>query len=317
MIELEQVSRFFGKFKAVDGISLSVPKGQTLGFLGPNGAGKTTTVRMIAGCLQQSAGRVRVCGIDTLENPKEAKRRIGYMPETQPSFSAMNVFEYLTFTAQAKGLRGNDCRNAVESVLPQADLSDLAYKNADVLSKGQKRRVSLAAALLGNPDVLLLDELTEGLDPNQKRRIYDLIASLKSDKAIIISTHILDEIDTLCDRAVIIDKGKIVLDDVPRAFAALSEKHRDVCVLIPEYHLEKAQIVFDALPQLSVRAVKSDKNGSKLFCLRPETEENAVADIVEALSGQHIKIEDIYVEKGRLEDVFYAFTTHAGGEKKP
>lgn len=308
MIELTCVSRYFGRFKALDDISLTVPKGQVLGLLGPNGAGKTTTMRLMAGFLAPSGGSVRICGYDTVTQAREVKKRIGYMPEGMPGFFNMNVYDYLEFIAQAKGLTGNALRNELETVFEQADLTDILYRPADTLSKGQKRRVALAAAITGNPDVILLDEPTEGLDPNQKQRVRRLIHRIKENKAIIVSTHILEEIEALCSRAVIIDKGKIVLDDVPREFAALSDKHKNIAVLIPEFHEKKARLVFEEMTQVSIAQETKEKDGAVLFSLTPNAGESTLPDVVDALNRQNIKISDLYVEKGKLEDVFFAFT---------
>lgn len=308
MIELTSVSRYFGRFKALDDISLTVPKGQVLGLLGPNGAGKTTTMRLMAGFLAPSGGSVHICGYDTVTQAREVKKRIGYMPEGMPGFFNMNVYDYLEFIAQAKGLTGNALRNELETVFEQADLTDILYRPADTLSKGQKRRVALAAAITGNPDVILLDEPTEGLDPNQKQRVRRLIHRIKENKAIIVSTHILEEIEALCSRAVIIDKGKIVLDDVPREFAALSDKHKNIAVLIPEFHEKKARLVFEEMTQVSIAQETKEKDGAVLFSLTPNAGESTLPDVVDALNRQNIKISDLYVEKGKLEDVFFAFT---------
>ena len=265
-------------------------------------------MRLMAGFLAPSGGSVRICGYDTVTQAREVKKRIGYMPEGMPGFFNMNVYDYLEFIAQAKGLTGNALRNELETVFEQADLTDILYRPADTLSKGQKRRVALAAAITGNPDVILLDEPTEGLDPNQKQRVRRLIHRIKENKAIIVSTHILEEIEALCSRAVIIDKGKIVLDDVPREFAALSDKHKNIAVLIPEFHEKKARLVFEEMTQVSIAQETKEKDGAVLFSLTPNAGESTLPDVVDALNRQNIKISDLYVEKGKLEDVFFAFT---------
>ena len=314
MIRLENVTRSFGRKKAVDGVSLHVPKGQVLGFLGPNGAGKTTTMRLISGCLIPDAGRIFVCGVDMAENPVEAKKNIGYMPEGAPLYGDTTVFELLSFVAEARGAFSREKIKAVHQAVERVGLSDALYRAVDTLSKGTRRRVALAQALIGDPPVLLLDEPTEGLDPNQKRVVHRLIHCLASEKAVMISTHILDEIDQLCSRAIIFDKGKIVLDDIPRALSSMSEKHEIVSVVVPDFHESKASMVFDAMPEVALKDVVKQKDGETQFLLRPTLAETPVADVVEALRLQNIKIIDISVEKGRLEDVFFAFTD-AGEEK--
>lgn len=309
MITLENVTRKFGSFVAVDNLSMTVPKGQVLGFLGPNGAGKTTTMRMISGFLTPSAGKITVCGYDVSENPVEVKRHIGYMPEVASSYNDMTVLSFLNFIAEARGLSGSAKEKAVEKVVSDISLANVLYQPIDTLSKGYKRRVGLAQALVHDPAVLILDEPTEGLDPNQKREIRTLIRTLQADKSIIISTHVLEEVEAMCSRAVIIDKGKIVLDDTPRALISLSETHQTLFVLIPSYQQERAQTVFDEMPQITVTDVKRETDESFLFTLTPKERESVTADVVEALRRQDIKILDLFIEKGRLEEVFYAFTS--------
>lgn len=309
MITLENVTRKFGSFVAVDNLSMTVPKGQVLGFLGPNGAGKTTTMRMISGFLTPSAGKITVCGYDVAENPVEVKRHIGYMPEVASSYNDMTVLSFLNFIAEARGLSGSAKEKAVEKVVADISLSNVLYQPIDTLSKGYKRRVGLAQALVHDPAVLILDEPTEGLDPNQKREIRMLIRDLQKDKSIIISTHVLEEVEAMCSRAVIIDKGKIVLDDTPRALISLSETHQTLFVLIPSYQRERAQTVFNEMPQITTTDVKRESDEAYLFTLIPKERESVTADIVEALRRQDIKILDLFIEKGRLEEVFYAFTS--------
>ena len=309
MITLENVTRKFGSFVAVDNLSMSIPKGQVLGFLGPNGAGKTTTMRMISGFLTPSEGKITVCGYDVEENPVEVKRHIGYMPEVASSYGDMTVLAFLNFIAEARGLFGSAKEKAVEKVVSGISLSNVLYQPIDTLSKGYKRRVGLAQALVHDPDVLILDEPTEGLDPNQKREIRMLIRQIQKDKAIIISTHVLEEVEAMCSRAVIIDKGKIVLDDTPRALLSLSETHQTLFVLIPQYQQERAKTVFNEMSQIILTDTKQESEDAVLFTLHPKERESVTADIVEALRRQDIKILDLFIEKGRLEEVFYAFTS--------
>ncbi len=309
MITLENVTRKFGSFTAVDNLSLHVPKGQVLGFLGPNGAGKTTTMRMISGFLTPTAGKITVCGCDVAQNPVEVKRHIGYMPEVASSYNDMTVLAFLNFIAEARGLSGSAKEKAVEKVVADISLSNVLYQPIETLSKGYKRRVGLAQALVHDPDVLILDEPTEGLDPNQKREIRTLIRRLRENKAIIISTHVLEEVEAMCSRAVIIDKGKIVLDDTPRALISLSETHQTLFVLIPAYQQERARTVFDEMTVLDIADVRQETGDAFMFTLKPKGRESVTADVVEALRRQDIKILDLFIEKGRLEEVFYAFTS--------
>lgn len=309
MITLENVTRKFGSFVAVDNLSMSVPKGQVLGFLGPNGAGKTTTMRMISGFLTPTSGKITVCGHDVAEEPVEVKRHIGYMPEVASSYGDMTVLSFLNFIAEARGMTGSAKENAVRRVIDEISLADVLYQDIDTLSKGFKRRVGLAQALVHNPAVLILDEPTEGLDPNQKREIRSLIHSLKENKAIIVSTHVLEEVEAMCSRAVIIDKGKIVLDDTPRALLSLSETHQILHVLVPMYQKDRAETVLKTMDSISLLDERAEGGELYQFTVQSKNRESIAADVVEALHRQDIKIADMYVEKGRLEEVFYAFTS--------
>ncbi|MBO4520475.1 MAG: ABC transporter ATP-binding protein [Alphaproteobacteria bacterium] len=309
MITLQNVTRKFGSFTAVDNLSITVSKGEVLGFLGPNGAGKTTTMRMISGFLMPSAGEITVCGYDTVKDPVEVKKHIGYMPEVASSYNDMTVLSFLSFIAQARGLFGSEEEKAVARVVDTISLNNVLYQPIETLSKGYKRRVGLAQALVHDPDVLILDEPTEGLDPNQKRDIRTLIRRLRENKAIIISTHVLEEVEAMCSRAVIIDKGKIVLDDTPRALLSLSDTHQTLFFLIPDYQKERAETIFNEMPQIVLTDVHQESEDAFLFTMQPRERESATADIVEALRRQDVKILDMFVEKGRLEEVFYAFTS--------
>ncbi|MBR1945528.1 MAG: ABC transporter ATP-binding protein [Alphaproteobacteria bacterium] len=309
MIILENVTRKFGSFTAVDNLSMTVSKGEVLGFLGPNGAGKTTTMRMISGFLMPSSGKITVCGYNVVDNPVEVKRHIGYMPEVASSYNDMTVLSFLNFIAQARGLFGSAKEKAVERVISNISLNNVLYQPIETLSKGYKRRVGLAQALVHNPDILILDEPTEGLDPNQKRDIRSLIRRLQQDKAIIISTHVLEEVEAMCSRAVIIDKGKIVLDDTPRALLSLSETHQTLFVLIPDYQKERAETIFNEMRQIVLTDIKQETKDAFLFTIHPKEKTSVTADIVEALRRQDVKILDMFVEKGKLEEVFYAFTS--------
>ncbi len=309
MITLENVTRKFGSFTAVDNLSLNVPKGQVLGFLGPNGAGKTTTMRMISGFLSPSAGKIAVCGFDVVENPVDVKRHIGYMPEVASSYNDMTVLSFLNFIAEARGLFESAKEKAVEKVVSDIALTNVLYQPIDTLSKGYKRRVGLAQALIHDPAVLILDEPTEGLDPNQKREIRTLIRRLRRDKAIIVSTHVLEEVEAICSRAVIIDKGKIVLDGTPQALISLSETHQTLRILIPSYQRERTETVLAQIDPVVVTDVAPENDEAFWFTMHPREKKSVTADVIEALRRQDIQILDMYIDKGRLEEVFYAFTS--------
>ncbi len=214
-IVAKQLEKRFGHIHAVQGIDLEVPAGQVLGFLGPNGAGKSTTMRMITGFLEPTAGSVTLDGIDLAADPIAAKRTFGYLPEGAPAYPDMTVEEFLGFIAQARGYRGREARERVERAIGRVNLKGVRKQAFETLSKGYKRRTGLAQALLHDPGILILDEPTDGLDPNQKHEVRELIKELGGERAIVLSTHILEEVEAVCTRAVVINKGRIVFDGTP------------------------------------------------------------------------------------------------------
>jgi len=226
VIRIENLSKSFAQKRAVDDISFEVGRGEVLGFLGPNGAGKSTTMRMITGFIPPSAGKVSVCGIDVLENPIEAKRRIGYLPEAAPTYTEMSVLSFLGFAAAMRGLRGEERRRAMRRVVELCHLESVLGQTIDTLSKGFRHRTCLAQALIHDPEVLILDEPTDGLDPNQKHEVRTLIRSMGENKAIIFSTHILEEVEAACTRAIIIDRGRIVASGTPDELKARASTGR-------------------------------------------------------------------------------------------
>jgi ABC-2 type transport system ATP-binding protein len=220
MIEVAKLSKHFGSKIAVDELSFTVEKGEVLGFLGPNGAGKSTTMRMVTGFLPPSSGDAKICGISITKNPAEAKTKIGYLPESAPLYNDMTVIGFLKFCASIRKLSGSAKRNAVDDAIETCFLNSVAHQSIDTLSKGYRHRTCLAQALLHDPEVLILDEPTDGLDPNQKYEVRQLIKRLGETKAILFSTHILEEVEASCTRAVIVDKGKIVADGTPAELIA-------------------------------------------------------------------------------------------------
>ena len=215
MIEVDKLTKHFGTKRAVDQISFTVAKGEVLGFLGPNGAGKSTTMRMVTGFITPSSGDAKVCGISIVDRPAEAKTRIGYLPESAPLYQDMSVTSFLRFCAEIRGLSGSAKKEAVERAIETCFLQSVARQSIDTLSKGYRHRTCLAQALLHDPEVLILDEPTDGLDPNQKHEVRQLIRRLGETKAILFSTHILEEVEAACTRAVIVDRGTIVADGTP------------------------------------------------------------------------------------------------------
>jgi ABC-2 type transport system ATP-binding protein len=226
MIEISHLTKRYGPLTAVDDISFTVAPGEVLGFLGPNGAGKSTTMKMITGFISPSAGSVRVCGHDVEAAPIAAKSCMGYLPEGAPNYPEMTVGAFLEFIANVRGLSGERRKARLDDVIARLALASVLPQVIETLSKGFKRRVGLAQALLHDPQVLILDEPTDGLDPNQKHEVRSLINAMSKDKIIVISTHILEEVDAVCSRAIIIANGKILADESPKALAARAPSGR-------------------------------------------------------------------------------------------
>lgn len=215
MIEVSNLTKSFGDKVAVNDLSFKVKKGEVLGFLGPNGAGKSTTMRMVTGYFPPTSGSIQICGIPILKKPEEAKAKIGYLPESAPLYEDMTVSSFLNFCAEVRGINGQEKKEAVEKAIETCFLQNVAFQSIDTLSKGYRHRTCLAQSLLHDPEVLILDEPTDGLDPNQKHEVRNLIKRLGETKAILFSTHILEEVDAACSRAVIVDRGKIVANGTP------------------------------------------------------------------------------------------------------
>lgn len=215
MLNVQNLKKNFGSFQAVKGISFSVSKGEVLGFLGPNGAGKSTTMRMITGFLPPTSGTALICGHDITKEPVEAKKCIGYLPESAPSYRAMTVEDFLKFIAEIRGFHGSTAREKVEAVIEKAKLAPVAKQTIETLSKGYRQRTCFAQAIIHDPEVLIMDEPTDGLDPNQKFTVREMIKEMAADKAIVISTHILEEVDAVCTRAIVISDGEIKADGTP------------------------------------------------------------------------------------------------------
>ncbi|MBE6381498.1 MAG: ABC transporter ATP-binding protein [Lentisphaerae bacterium] len=226
MLEVKNLKKSFGDFEAVKGISFTVPKGEVLGFLGPNGAGKSTTMRMITGFLPPSAGTAVICGHDISSDPIGAKKCLGYLPEAAPSYRQMVVEEYLRFIAEIRGFRGADAKRRVDDVIARARLETVARKTIETLSKGYRQRTAMAQAIIHDPKVLIMDEPTDGLDPNQKHTVREMIKEMSAEKAIVISTHILEEVDAVCTRAIVISGGEIKADGTPAELKALDPSGR-------------------------------------------------------------------------------------------
>jgi ABC-2 type transport system ATP-binding protein len=239
LIEIDRLTKKFGDTTVVNDVSFNLKKGEVLGFLGPNGAGKSTTMRMLAGFLMPTSGTARICGADVVEQPVEAKRKLGFLPEGSPVYPEMTVSGFLRFTAEVRGFRGKDAAERVAEAMKLTELDAVRLQPIEILSKGFKRRVGLAQALLHDPPALVLDEPTDGLDPNQKHEVRQLIKRIAPEKAIIISTHILEEVSAVCTRAMIMARGHLIVDAKPSELEgegqSLDEFFRDLTLNIPAF----------------------------------------------------------------------------------
>jgi len=306
MIKTEHLSKRYESLIAVDDVSFEVGPGEVLGFLGPNGAGKTTTMRMLAGFITPSAGRASICGHDIDTDPLAAKASLGYLPEGAPSYGEMTVRSFLEFIADLRQLQGDRRRARLDHVIGRLQLASVLEQTVETLSKGFRRRVGLAQAIVHDPPVLILDEPTDGLDPNQKHEVRTLINEMARDKIIVISTHILEEVDAVCTRAIIIARGRIVADDTPIALAGRSRYHNAVSLQLESAdQLAAARTAVAALP--SVAAVEVSERDARLTALP-----RAGAPILPALSelaARHgLRLKELHLESGRLDEVFRTIT---------
>jgi ABC-2 type transport system ATP-binding protein len=311
MVQVEQLVKSFGTFVAVDGINLSVAKGEVLGFLGPNGAGKTTTMRMIAGFLTPTSGRASVCGHDVAVDPIAVKQAIGYMPEGSPSYDDMTVRAFLEFIAAVRGLEGEAATKAIDRAVERVILGDMMDRPIDVLSKGYKRRVGLAQAILHDPPVLILDEPTDGLDPNQKHHVRSLIKEMAADKAIIISTHILEEVAAVCTRAVIIGRGKLLADGTSDQLLARLPDYHAVAVVIPAVQGEAGIAALRNVAGVAYTQSHALENGLIRLRAIPKDNQPILSDVATALRNNGINVSQIFQDRGDLDDVFRLITTGA------
>ena len=309
MVEVRNLSKRFGPILAVDDVSFTVGRGEVLGFLGPNGAGKSTTMKMITGFLAPSAGTAVVCGADIESDPIAAKRRIGYLPEGAPSYPDMTPLHFLEFVARVRGFSGQEAREAIGNAIECTSLGSVLAQPIDTLSKGFKRRVGLAQALLHDPPVLILDEPTDGLDPNQKHDVRKLINLLAAEKAIIISTHLLEEVDAVCTRAVVIAAGRLVADGTPAELEQRSRHHNAVRIELAS-GMDQAEAALQALPGVeSVERVVDDEGTALVVFARGGR--SIVAEVADLARDRRWEVAGLRVERGRLEDVFRQVTLAA------
>jgi ABC-2 type transport system ATP-binding protein len=310
MITTNNLSKRYGDKLAVDDLSFTVGPGEVLGFLGANGAGKSTTMRMIAGFITPSAGRVSVCGHDIEKEPVAAKACMGYLPEGAPSYGEMTVAEFLDFVADVRGLTGPRRKQRREIAIDRLGLAPVIEQVVETLSKGFRRRVGLAQALIHDPQVLILDEPTDGLDPNQKHEVRRLINELSKDKLVIVSTHILEEVHEVCSRAIIIANGRIVADETPTELEARSKYHHAVSMRFAKSEqLSAAASAFAALPDIV--AVESEPRDLRLTAL-PRPGANALRAVSEVIAANNWDVPELHLESGRLDEVFRSLTQSAG-----
>ena len=310
MIEASHLCKSFGRCRAVDDISFRVEKGEILGFLGPNGAGKSTTMRMLTGFFPPSAGTASLGGHDIRLEPLEARRKLGYLPENAPVYPEMTVFDYLSFCAQIRGFTGAQRKLRVMETLEKCFLREAAHQTIQTLSKGFKQRVCFAQSILHDPEYLILDEPTDGLDPNQKHEVRLMIREMSATKAIIFSTHILDEVDSVCSRAIIIADGKVVADDTPDGLRRRSAFHGSVVLTVTGAAADGARKGIAELEGIaSVSVVESDGDRTTLRIF-PDDPAVSVADrVIASVSRDGVGIDAVFVEQGRLDDVFREITT--------
>jgi ABC-2 type transport system ATP-binding protein len=307
MIEVLHLGKRFGPFVAVDDVTFSVRRGEVLGFLGPNGAGKSTAMRMITGFISPTTGTAIVCGADVTRDPIAVKRKTGYLPEGAPAYSDMTPGTFLDFIAHIRGFSGADAERRIALSIERTSLGEVIDQPIETLSKGFKRRVGLAQALLHDPEVLILDEPTDGLDPNQKHEVRKLIHALAPEKAIIISTHILEEVDAVCTRALIIAHGKLLADGTPGELEARSRYHNAVRLVPAPGQEATVSAELRALSRIADVETIEDLEGHALMVF-PRDSQPIVTEITELARSKGWTLTGIHVERGRLDEVFRDIT---------
>ena len=311
LVQIENLVKHFGPIRAVDGVSFSVGRGEVLGFLGPNGAGKSTTMKIVTGFLPADSGRAAVGGEDIAASPLSVKRRIGYLPEGAPLYSDMTTRAFLEFVAGVRGIRGAERRRRVEETVARVELESVLEQPIETLSKGFKRRVGLAQSILHDPEVLILDEPTDGLDPNQKHEVRTLIREMAPRKAIVLSTHLLEEVDAVCSRAIIISAGRIVSDGTPEELHGRAEGHNAVTLALRRVEPESARAALATLE--GVQAVEEVAGGDPpaegvRLRVRPRAGRSIATEVSRVARERGWEVGELTVDRGRLDDVFRAIT---------
>jgi len=312
MLEIRHLVKHFGPLKAVDDISFAVPRGEVLGFLGPNGAGKSTTMKMITGFLAPTAGTAIVCGNDIATRPIAAKRCIGYLPEGAPAYPDMTPADFLDFIAHIRGFAGSEAKHRIARVVEMIRITEVLHQPIETLSKGFKRRVGVAQALLHDPAVLILDEPTDGLDPNQKYEMRKIITAMQPEKAIIISTHLLEEVEAVCSRAIIIAHGRILADGTPAELAERSRHHNAVRLGVVSGADARVRAELARLPGVAAVEAVSDSEGEALMIF-PDGPRPVVANVADLARAHGWEVTGLRVERGRLDDVFREITSQPPG----
>ena len=306
MIKTEHLTKHYDLLTAVEDVSFQVGPGEVLGFLGPNGAGKTTTMRMLAGFVTPTSGSANVCGHDVEREPLAVKAALGYLPEGAPSYGEMTVRRFLNFIADVRALSGARRAARLAHVIEHLQLAGVLDQTIDTLSKGFRRRVGLAQAIVHDPPVLILDEPTDGLDPNQKHEVRTLINEMAREKIIVISTHILEEVDAVCTRAIIIARGRIVADDTPEGLAARSRYHHAVSLQLQDpQQLSAARAAVTALA--AVADVEVSERDARLTAL-PRPGATLLPALTELAARTGLKLTELHLESGRLDEVFRTIT---------
>jgi ABC-2 type transport system ATP-binding protein len=314
MLEIQGLTKQFGQFTAVDEISFSVQSGEVLGFLGPNGSGKSTTMKMVTGFLPPTSGTAIVCGNDVTRDPIAVKKHIGYLPEGAPLYEDMTPAGMLSFVADIRGLAGADRRNGIDNAVDKLQLDEVFNQQIGTLSKGFKRRVGLAQAILHDPDVLILDEPTDGLDPNQKHHVRQLISEMSKDKAIVISTHVLEEVDAVCGRAIVIARGKMVADGTPAELEQRSSYFNAVSVCLHRDHIDGLRKALEGIGDIERIEITETRGDIEHAVVLPKDGATIIETVNARIKDRGIVIEQLYVERGRLEDVFRQITGDEQGQ---
>lgn len=305
MITVKNLIKNFGDFQAVKGVSFTVEPGEILGFLGPNGAGKSTTMKMITGFLSPSSGTAQIGDYDILKNPWEAKSLFGYLPESSPLYSEMTVREFLQFIATIRGIPKAQCALAIERVIDICNLDAVIDQTIDTLSKGYRQRVSLAQAVIHNPKCLILDEPTDGLDPNQKQEVRKLISSMSDQKSIILSTHILEEVEAMCTRVIIIDEGRIIADNTPEGLKKHHPHHGIIELETVETLAAQTRSNLETIPHVK----KVEEKGGNLYWITPAENHDLRNEIWSFAKKEDIQVTDISLVPTPLHQVFQNLTS--------